>query len=112
MFGNIENFQKISKTNMEATTEAFGVLSRTTQEIATELAGYSKRSFENSTKAVEKILGNTSLDNAIEVQSEYAKSVLDDFTAQVTKVSQLYANLGKDVLKRFEVHAAKAAPAK
>ena len=111
MFGNIENIQKISKMNIEATTEAFGVLSRTTQEIATELAGYSKRSFENNTKAMEKMLGNTSLSKAIDVQSEYARSILEDFTAQVTKVSQLYANLAKDVLKQFEAHAAKAAHA-
>jgi hypothetical protein len=112
MFGNIENFQKISKTNIEATTEAFGVLSKTTREIATELAEYSKRSFENNTKAMEKMLGNTSLDKAIDVQSEYARSILEDYTAQVTKLGQLYANLAKDVLKRFEAHAAKAAHAK
>ena len=111
MFGNIENFQKISKTNMEATTEAFGVLSRTTQEIATELAGYSKRSFENNTKAMEKMLGNTSLNKAIDVQNEYVRSILEDYTAQVTKLGQLYANLAKEALKRFEVHTAKTSPA-
>ena len=47
MLGNFEDVQKMSKTNIEATTKVFGTLSKTTQAIATEMADYSKRSFEN-----------------------------------------------------------------
>ena len=96
---------------MEATTEALGALSRTAQAISSEMANYSKRSFENSTKAVEKMFGVKSLDEAIEVQSEYAKSIFEEYTAQLKKLGQLYANLAKEALKRFEVHTAKTSPA-
>lgn len=112
MLGNFEDVQKMSKTNIEATTKAFGALSKATQEIATEMADYSKRSFENSTKAMEKLFGVKSLDKAIEVQSEFAKSAFEDFSAQMTKFGQLYSDLAKDALKPFEIPVTKASPTK
>ena len=112
MLGNFEDLQKMSKTNIEATTKAFGTLSKSTQAIATEMADYSKRSYENSTKAMEKLFGVKSLDKAIEVQSEYAKSIFEDYTAQVTKLGQLYADLAKETFMPFEANGAKTSPAK
>lgn len=112
MLGNFEDVQKMSKTNIEVTTKAFGALSKTTQEIATEMADYSKRSFENSTKAMEKLFGVKSLDKAIEVQSEFAKSAFEDFSAQMTKFGQLYSDLTKGAFKPFEAQVAKATSAK
>ena len=102
----------MSKTNIEATTKAFSSLSKTTQAVATEMADYSKRSFENSTKAMEKLFGVKSLDKAIEVQSEYAKSIFEDYTAQVTKLGQLYTDMAKEAFKPFEAQVAKTSPAK
>jgi hypothetical protein len=48
----------------------------------------------------------------IEVQSEYAKSAFEDYSAQVTKLGQLYAELTKDAFKPFEAQMAKTSPAK
>jgi hypothetical protein len=112
MLGNFEDVQKISKTSIEATTKAFGALSKTSQAIATEMADYSKRAFENNTKAMEKLFGVKSLDKAIEVQSEYAKSMLEDYTAQVQKLGQLYADMAKEAFKPFEASGVKTGPAK
>ena len=102
MLENFEDVQKISKANVEATTQAFGTLSKTTQAIAAEMADYSKRSFENSTKAMEKLFGVKSLDKAIEVQTEYAKTAYEGFVAEATKLSTLYTDLAKETYKPFE----------
>jgi len=75
------------------------------------MAGYSKRSFDNSTKAIEKLFGVKSLDKAIEVHSEYAKTIFEDYTAQVTKLGQLYADLAKEAFKPYEGLMAKATSA-
>lgn len=112
MLAKLEDVQKMSQTNIEATTKAFETLSQTSQAIATEMANYSKRSFDNNTKAIEKLFGVKSLDKAIEVQSEFAKMVYEDFTAHVTKLSQLYADLSKEALRPFETQMAKASSAK
>jgi phasin family protein len=112
MLENFEDVQKISKANVEATTQAFGTLSKSSQAIATEMMEYSKRSYENSTKAMEKLFAVKSLDKAIEVQSEYAKSMFEDFSAQATKLGQLYTELTKEAFKPFEAQMAKVSPDK
>jgi hypothetical protein len=43
-----------------------------------------------------------SLDKAIEVQSEYAKAIYEDYTAEVTKLGALYADLAKEVFRPYE----------
>ena len=112
MLGNLEEVQKISKANIEATTKVVDTLTKATQAIAAEMADYSKRSFESSTKAMEKLSGVKSLVKAIEVQSEYAKAFFEDYTAQVTKLGQLYADLAKNAFKPFEAQITKASQSK
>ena len=99
MLGNFLDAQKVSKANIEA---AIATFSKTTQAVATEFADYSKRSFENSTKAIEELFGVKSLDKAIEVQNKYAQTLVQDYSVQLTKVGQLYADFAKDAFKPFE----------
>jgi len=61
MIKNLEDVQKLSKDNMDATMKSFGALSKASQAIATEVADYSKKSFEDGTKVMEKLLGAKSL---------------------------------------------------
>ena len=102
MVGNLEDIQKISKDNIDAMTKSFGVMPKAVLAIATEMADYSKRSFENGAKAMQNLLAVKSLDKAIEVQSEYAKTAYEDYTAQVTKLGQLYSELAKEAFKPYE----------
>src|SRR5271170_814312 len=102
MFGNFDNIQKMSKTNLDTTMESFDVLSKNAVTISTEMTGYWKRSLENATKATEKLFGVKSMDTAIEVQSEYAKTIYDDFNAQITKIGELYADLAKVAIQHNE----------
>ena len=108
MIKNIEDVQKISKDNMDATMKSFGLLSKTTQAIAAEVVDYSKKSFEDGSKVMEKLLGAKSLDSAIQIQSDYAKSTYDAFVAQATRFGELYTNLAKDAFKPVEAAVAKA----
>lgn len=112
MLNNFEDFQKLSKTNIDAVTKAFDAVSKGAQAITTEMTDYSKRSYENSSKMFEKLSGVRSLDKAIEVQTEFARSAFEDYTSQVTKLGELYTDLAKASFKPFEVVTSKAAAAK
>jgi hypothetical protein len=112
MFKNFEDVQKLSKDNMDATMKSFGALSKASQTIAVELADYSKKSFEDSTKVVERLFGAKSLDKAIEIQAEYAKTAYEGFVAQATKIGEMYADLAKESYKPFEAYMVKQAPVK
>jgi hypothetical protein len=69
--------------------------------IVTEATDYTKRSLDNRLAFVEKLLGAKSLDSAIQIQSEYAKTSFEGFVAEATKMGELYSNLAKLAFKPF-----------
>jgi hypothetical protein len=107
MYENFETFQKISKDNADVALKSFGAVSKSMQAIAVEFADYSKKSFEQGTSALEKLVGAKSLDKAIEVQTDYLKTAYEGFVAEATKLGQLYADLAKETYKPFEGAIAK-----
>ncbi len=112
MIKNFDDMQKIGKDNVDATMKSLGALSKASQSIATEVVDYSKKSFEDSTKVIEKMFGAKSLEKAIEIQTDYAKTAYEGFVAQATKMGELYADFAKEAYKPYEAFAVKTAPAK
>jgi len=108
MIKNFDDMQKVSKDSVDATMKSFGAFSKASQAIATEFVDYSKKSFEDGTKVMEKLLGAKSLDKAIEIQTDYAKTAYEGFVAQATKFGELYADFAKEAYKPFESYVAKA----
>jgi hypothetical protein len=100
--------QKFGKDGMEMALTSFGAWTKNAQAIATEVVDYSKKSFEGSAAAWEKLMGTKSLDKAVEVQSEYLKSSYEDFVAEAAKLGELYADLAKEAYKPFEGAIGKA----
>jgi len=99
---NNDQMQKLGKDSMDMAMASFGAWTKNAQAIATEVADYSKKSFEGSAAAWEKLLGAKSLDKFMEVQSAYLKSSYEDFVAESTKLGELYADLAKEAYKPFE----------
>ena len=81
-------FAAISKTT-ESTTKVL-------QAIAAETTDYSKKFFDKSRVLAEKLVGVKKIDEAIQLQSDFAKSAYEDFVAQATKIGGLYSDLAKD----------------
>jgi len=108
MVKNFEDLQTVGKENVDATLKSFGALSKSGQAIAVELADYSKKAFQDGSTALEKLFGVKSLDKAIEVQTEYAKTAYEGFVAEATKLGELYTNLAKETYKPFESMFARA----
>ncbi len=112
MLKNFDDMQKYGKDNMDATMKMWGQISKGFQTIAAETADYSKKSFEEGSAVLEKLLGAKSLEKAIEIQSTYVKSAYEGFVAQATKMSELYADLAKETYKPIENFVPKAPVAK
>ena len=108
MVKSFEDLQTVGKENVDATLKSFGALSKSGQAIAVELADYSKKTFQDGSTALEKLFGAKSLDKAIEVQTEYAKTAYEGFVAEATKIGELYADLAKETYKPFEGFLARA----
>jgi hypothetical protein len=104
----LDDVQKLGKDNMDATLKSFGAVSKSVQAIAVEMADYSKKSFEHSTAAIEKLFTAKTIEKAIEVQSDFVRSSYEGFVAEATKLSELYADLAKESYKPFESYLTKA----
>lgn len=103
-----DDVQKMSRDNMDLALKSFGSMSKGVQAIAGEVADYSKKSFEDSSALVEKLIGAKTLDKAIEVQTQYAKASYDAYVARATKIGELYTDLAKESYKPVETALAKA----
>ena len=108
MVKNFEDLQTVGKENVDATLKSFGALSKSGQAIAIELADYSKKAFQDGSAALEKLFGVKSLDKAIEVQTEYAKTAYEGLVDEATKLGGLYSDLAKETYKPFESMFARA----
>lgn len=107
MLKNFEEFQKYGKEHIDTTLKAWGQMSKGVQAIATETADYSKKSFEESSAAFEKLLGAKSFEKAVEIQTSYARITYEGFVAQATKLGELYADIAKESYKPFETFVGK-----
>jgi hypothetical protein len=112
MIKNFDEIQTFGKENVDAAMKSFGAVSKSAQAIAVEVTDYSKKAFEDSTAAFEKLVGAKSVEKAIEVQQSYLKDAYEGFVAQATKMGELYADLAKESYKPYENYLAKVAPTK
>jgi len=108
MVKNFEDLQQVGKENVDVALKTMSALSKGTQAIAVEVADYSKKAFEDSSAALEKLFGVKSFDKAVEVQTEFAKTAYEGFVSKASKIGELYADLAKESYKPFETLIAKA----
>ena len=80
------------------------------QAIATAYSDYTKKSFEDTRSFVEKLSGVKSVDKAIEIQTEFAKSAFETFMAESQKIGALYRDLATESCKPFGGFLAKMTP--
>lgn len=112
MLKNFADMQKYGKDHVDSTMKAWGQVSKGVQAIAAETADYSKKSLEEGSAVLEKLLGAKTLEKAIEIQTAYAKTAYEGFVAQATKMGEIYLNLANETFKSFENFVPKAPAAK
>jgi hypothetical protein len=104
-----EEFQRASKDGFDASVRSFGEVSKGFQAIAATVVDYSKKNFEDSTRAFEQLVGAKSFEQAFEIQSQYAKRAFDAYVAQASKLGELYVDLARSTYQSVEQAAAKTA---
>ena len=93
--------QQDSKEQIDAADASTNSFAGGFQAIAIAYGDYTKKSFEDTRSFVEKLSGVKSLDKAIEIQTEFAKSAFETFVAESQKIGALYRDLAKQSSKPF-----------
>lgn len=105
---SFEQAGKLGKEIADTSLQSISAMATGMQTIASEAADYSRKSFETGSKAMEQMIAAKSPEKALEIQAGLAKSAYEGFVAQATRMSELYADLAKDIYKPFESVVAKA----
>ena len=103
-----DEVQKAGKDGFDAVVSSFGEANKGFQAIAAEITAYSKKSFEDGTRALEQLLGAKSLPQVIEIQSQYARMAYEAHIAELSKLGEMYAGLAPNAYKPVEQAAAKS----
>ena len=107
----LEDIQQYGKEHMETVVASATSVQSGLQAIASAYGDYTKKSFEETRSFVEKLSGVKSLDKALEVQTEFAKSAYETFVAESQKIAGLYTDLAKQTYRPLEGLIAKITPA-
>ena len=97
-----EEFQKVGKDGFDAVVKSFGEVNKGFQAMAAEVTDYSKKAYEDGARAFQQLIGAKSVEQAVEIQSQYAKKAYDSYIAEVSKLGEMYAGLARDAYKPVE----------
>ena len=86
-------YEKVAETGFEAASRSFGEANRGFQALAAEMMNYSKATFDDAVRTWEQLIGVKSLEQAIQIQSDYAKRVYDNHMAELSKLGEMYVSL-------------------
>jgi hypothetical protein len=95
----------MSKDGFDAALRSYGELNKGFQAITAKVTDYSKKAFEDAARAFEQLAGSKSIEQAIEIQSQY-----DTWVAEASKLSEMYVGMARDAYKPVEQAVAKRTP--
>jgi hypothetical protein len=103
-----DEFQNVGKEGFEAAVRSYGEANKRFQAIVAEVTNYSKKAYEDGTRAFEQLVGAKSAEQVVEIQSQYVKKAYDAHIAQMTKLGEMYVSLVRDAFKPIQDAATKA----
>ena len=108
MIKPFDDIQMFNQSGVESAMKAFGELNKGWQAIAAELTDYSKRSFEDGTQTMEKLMSAKSIEQAVEIQTTFAKRAYDEYMHQAQKIGGMYSNVANEAYAPVERSLKKA----
>ena len=102
MFKSVEELQKLGRSQLEAAAASAAAVSRGVQQIAAETSTFAKRSVEDGSAATTRLMSAKSLDGAVQVQADYAKTAFEGLVAQASRMGSLMVAVGTEAAKPFE----------
>jgi phasin family protein len=94
--------QERMQRGFEAATSSFGEANKGFQALAAEMMEYSKSAFDDAIRTWEQLIGVRSLEQAIQIQSDYAKRVYENHMAELKKLGEMTVGMVRDTTKPVE----------
>jgi phasin family protein len=97
-----DQFVGYGKETVEAYGKAASAAGKGAETLHNEFYAYSKQSIEESIAAAKALMGTKSVQEAFELQSDYAKSAFDAYVSEVAKLSGIFVSAAKEAFEPLQ----------
>jgi len=94
--------QERMQSGFEAASRSFTEANKGFQALAAEMMSYSKAAFDDAIRTWEQLIGVRSLEQAMQIQSDYAKRVYENHMAELSKLGEMTMGMVRDASKPVE----------
>jgi hypothetical protein len=95
-------YQKAAESGFEAASRSFTGANKSFQALAAEMMEYSKAAFDDAIRTWGQLIGVRTLEQAVQIQSDYAKRVYENHMAEMSKLGEMCAGMVRDASKPVE----------
>jgi phasin family protein len=88
-----------SKKNLEAVIASVTAATKGAEALGAQAMAFSKNAVETNVTAAKSLAGAKSVQEVVELQTSFAKSALEAYMAEVTKMSEIVSASVKDSMK-------------
>jgi phasin family protein len=99
---NFGEFQRVGQKGFEAAVDSYGKFNRAFQALATRTTENAKKAFEDTFRTFEQIMNAKSVEQVVELQSQYLQRAYNNFVAEASKFGEWYAGVVRDASKPVE----------
>ena len=97
-----EQYQERVQSGFEAASRSFTEANKGFQALAAEMMEYSKAAFDDAIRTWEQLIGVRSLEQAMQIQSDYAKRVYENHMAELKKLGEMTVGMARDASRPVE----------
>ena len=90
------------KETVEAYLKAANAAGKGVETLQNEMYSFSKQSVEETLAATRAVLGARSVHEAIEIQSDFAKSVFDTYVGQINRMNEIMLSATKEAFEPIQ----------
>ena len=95
-------YQRAVESGFETASRSFSEANRGFQAVTAEMMDYSKAVCDDAIRTWGELIGVRSLEQAIQIQSDYAKRVYDNHMAELSKLGEMCMGTMRDASKPVE----------
>lgn len=99
LFKGYDQMTALAQGNFEAVSKSFGILSKGVEDVSKAWVSYTQGTVDYSVTIGKQVLGAKSVNEVVDLQNTFTKTVFDSFVAETTKISELSVKTANEAIE-------------
>ena len=96
---SFDDIASFNKSTVDALVQSANVASKGLEALSAEVMSYSKQSLEDYMAATKAAMGSRSVQEFLEINTDYAKTAFDTYVGRFTKLGDMASSTAKDAFE-------------